>query len=90
MGREPEHIWPAGHMNRVSGCPHCGAGWRRCIYMGLPLLMCVNGACNTLVGAGAWLCDVLPITTDDGEVAFMAYEGGYLRALWHWLYHGPA
>jgi hypothetical protein len=73
----------------VGGCPHCGAPWRRCIYMGLPLRMCVNGGCNTLVGAGAWLCDVLPITTDDGEFAFMAYEGGYLKALWHWLYHGP-
>ena len=51
--------------------------------------MCVNGACNRLVGAGAWLSDVLPITTDDGEVAFMAYEGSYLKALWHWLYNGP-
>ena len=38
----------------------------------------------------AWLCHVLPITTDDGELAFMVYEGGYLKALWHWLYKGPA
>lgn len=89
MGNEPERIWPAEHTNRVSRCPHCGATWRRCIYMGLPLRMCVNDGCNTIVGAGAWLCCVIPITTD-GEFAFMAYQGGYLRALWHWLYHGPA
>ena len=74
----------------MSGCPHCGAGWRRCVYLGLPLRMCVNGGCNTLMGVGAWLCDVIPITTEDGEFAFMAYEGGYLKALWHWVYHGPA
>jgi hypothetical protein len=58
--------------------------------MGLPLRMCVNDSCNTLVGPGAWLCDVVPVTTEDGEFVFMAYEGAYLKALWHWLYHGPA
>jgi len=52
--------------------------------------MCVNDRCNTVVGAGAWLCEVLPITMDDGEFACMAYDGSYLRALWHWLYKGPA
>jgi hypothetical protein len=57
--------------------------------MGLPLRMCVNDECNTLVGAGAWLCKALPITMDDGAFVFMAYEGGYLQALWHWLYRGP-
>jgi hypothetical protein len=95
MGRDPESVSRAGHVHPdigragVSGCPHCGAGWQRCIYMGLPLRMCVNGRCNTLVGAGAWLCNMVPITTVDGEFAFMAYDGAYLKALWHWLYHGP-
>ena len=79
------NIWPAEHTKRVSRCPHCGAGWRRCIYMGLPLRMCVSDGCNTIVGAGAWLCWSIPITTD-GEFAFIAYprrlsEGAMALAL---------
>ena len=95
----PATVWRGGHVcqdlgkdlapTREGRCPQCGARWRPCIYMGLPLRMCVNGGCNTRVGAGAWLCRLLPITTDEGEIAFMAYEGGYLKALWHWLYNGP-
>ena len=88
-------MWRASRAHRNIGragvrrCPDCGAEWRRCIYMGLPLRMCVNDGCSTLVGAGAWLSEVLPLTTEEGEFAFMAYEGSYLRALWYWLYNGP-
>src|SRR5918993_3452009 len=60
----------------VGGCPHCGAPWRRCIYMGLPLRMCVNGGCNTPVGAGAGGREGVALTTDDREFAFFGYGGG--------------
>ena len=91
----PAVLWRERHVGqeigraREGGCPQRGAPWRPCIYMGLPLRMCMDDGCNTRVGAGAWLSRVLPITTDEGEIAFMVYEGGYLKALWHWLYNGP-
>lgn len=67
-------------------CPLCGEdGAMKVIYCGLPVKLCANDRCNCMWGFWSKLAAAIPIATDDGYFAFMAYEGSYLKALWHWL-----
>jgi hypothetical protein len=61
-------------------CPTCGGDAQKVIYAGIPAKLCGAEECSTLFGWGSWLIGVLPFTG-----VFMAYSGGYLPALWHWL-----
>ena len=72
----------------MTSCPICGADSQKVIYVGLPMRLCVNGECNGLFGVFASVAGWLPIATDDGEFAFMAYDGWYVIALWRWLRGG--
>lgn len=73
-------------------CPACQSEAVKVIYFGLPMKLCSDPQCCCLFGALSWVATVLPIpsTNEYGEPGwgFLAYEGGYLRALWHWL-SGP-
>lgn len=49
------------------------------IYMGFPMRLCSNPACNEMSGFWSWI----PTLYFDGKVA--VYEGNYWGALWAWL-----
>jgi hypothetical protein len=66
-------------------CPLCGSDASKVIYCGLPMRLCDSGDCNCTFGVWAWVAAYLPIATEDGEFAFMTYDGWYLPALWAWL-----
>lgn len=69
-------------------CPTCAASSHRVLYYGLPMSFCDDGRCATLFGFWSWIVGWLPNNTDDDGApvfAFMAYDGGYWSALWHWL-----
>lgn len=74
----------------MAACPLCGASdAAKVIYLGLPMRLC---ACSCLYGFWSFVADWLPIVSEDEGSepvwAFMAYDGGYLRALWVWLTGG--
>ena len=61
----------------------CRAKCRRVHLHGVPVATCVNGDCDVISGAGASLCEVSPISTNDGDFGVPASEGEYRRTLWH-------
>lgn len=62
-------------------CPLCGeTESQQVIVYGLPARICPNEGCHCLFGGAEWLISRLPFNG-----WFMAYEGSYWRALWHWL-----
>lgn len=69
----------------MKACKHCGSDTSKVIYAGFPMRLCVNGFCNGVDGFWSFVVSAMPIATDDGEFAFMAYDGSYLRALFAWL-----
>ena len=65
-------------------CPNCrssafpsGTPTTKCIVLGLPMWLCPQ--CGTGGGAGSYV-----FKYSNGRL--MMYEGGYWRALWHWLF----
>ena len=61
-------------------CPICGGPSMKVIYAALPARFCEDEACACMWGPGSWAADI----HFDGVMA--RYEGGYLRALWRWLF----
>lgn len=67
-------------------CQRCGERTSKVIYMGLPGRMCFARDCNSLTGLAAYAPAVATEDEFDGPMfKFLAYEGSYWRALWHWL-----
>lgn len=61
-------------------CPHCASESLKVIYYGLPHRLCSNEQCNALFGSCAALTQWLPFNG-----YFLAYDDGYLSALWAWI-----
>lgn len=76
----------------MTTCSACGEEAAKVIYLGLPMRLCLDGACSSLTGFWSFVAEWLPIVTEDEygepEFAFMVYEGAYLPALWCWLKDG--
>lgn len=71
---------------QLGACPECGAKRSRVLYYGFPGILCLNGECGLLTGLACYAADLLP-QSHDGAFGFFAYEGGgYLRALFHFLF----
>lgn len=66
----------------MANCPMCGNVAQKVLYMGLPMRLC---RCSCLFGVFSVVASWFPIATDDGEFAFMAYDGPYWRAVWAWV-----
>lgn len=67
----------------MASCPQCKGEPRRVLYLGFPMWLC---DCSCLFGFWSWVAVHLQV--EDGGWSFIAYEGSYLRALWHWLRGG--
>ena len=50
----------------------------------------VHGDRDVIAGAGASVCEVLPISTNDGGFGLLIYEGGYRPTLWQSVHIGAA
>lgn len=62
-------------------CPVCGADTVKVIYFGLPGRLCDDYQCGNLAG----LASYAPVVSDGEAFQYLAYEGSYWAALWHWL-----
>jgi hypothetical protein len=62
-------------------CPRCGGAGLKVIYAGLPAKLCADDECSTMWGGMSWIISLLPFNG-----VLLAYEGGYLPALWHWIF----
>lgn len=61
-------------------CPLCASKSIKIIHGGLPMRLCSDEECSCLYGFWSWWTCVIPFTG-----YLMVYEGGYFKALWHWL-----
>lgn len=71
-------------------CPLCEKdSGQKVIACGLPMILCVDESCNCLWGEPWATIYIVVFSPLEGmfsdEFCFFAYEGSYLKALWHWM-----